>query len=81
MARYRQKPMVVEATQVSKDNPKPYEREGALYKGDISYANAKLEWLEIDLPVREGDYVISRQDGSFYCMDKEDFEVYYEPEG
>ena len=81
MARYKEKASVIEATQVSKETPRPYEREGAIYSGDIGYANAKLDWHEMKLVVREGDYVVQRVDGSCFPLAKEDFEAYYEPEG
>jgi hypothetical protein len=80
MAKYTQKPVMVEAEQVTQDNPTPYEKDGAVYKGSITTSNASIYYSnDLWLSVKEGDYVIQRQDGEYYTIPEAEFEACFEP--
>jgi hypothetical protein len=73
--------MVIEAEQVTRENPKPYEKQGAVYTGLPALQSCELVFnKECSLPVQEGDYIIQRQDGTYYAMTKDEFEGMYEPD-
>lgn len=81
MARFKVKPMVIEAEQVTRDNPRPYEKDGAIHRGDAAALSARLWYGSGDINYKLNDYIVKREDGSFYPVPRAEFEAYYEPEG
>ena len=79
MAKYRKKPVVIEAIQATLDNVDELVKfcEGNLKSHPL--AGVVIETLEGKMNVSKGDYVIKGVKGEFYPCKPDIFEMTYEP--
>jgi len=75
MAKFRKKPVVIEAEQFSKDSPLPFHKEGVLCHDGTKWY---ISTLEGDMTVSEGDWVIRGVKGEYYPCKPDIFEATYE---
>ncbi len=78
MAKYRKKPIVIEAQQWHTGDPPigPMRREGTFLGGVASYEIPTLEGAHL---VTDGDWIIKGIAGEFYPCKPDIFEQTYEP--
>ncbi len=78
MAKYRKKPVVIEATQWFKDGDHP-----AVMSGEFLYGQPYIKTLEGDHIVTPGDFIITGVKGEHYPCKPDIFEMTYEevPDG
>jgi len=83
MAKYRKKPVVIEAMQYRSDLPLPFQDSAApvcygIINGD-DMPTFYVETVEGPLRVSEGDWIIKGIKGEFYPCKPDIFEATYEP--
>lgn len=90
MAKYRKKPVVIEAWQFTKDNftrsKEPAWLKEAIRQGDITLwsqyggdvIEGEIKTLEGDMKVSENDFIIKGVNGEFYPCKPDIFEKIYE---
>lgn len=85
MAKYRKKPVVIEAVQWKGNNADEVEEKLGLkidrelyYEVESDYYSLIISTLEGDMKAREGDYIIKGVQGEFYPCKPDIFESTYE---
>ncbi len=86
MAKYRKKPIVIEAWQFTKDSyavgvPREFRHKSISYWSQHGGCEigGEIETLEGVMDISEGDYIIKGVKGEFYPIKNDIFEMTYEP--
>ena len=78
MAKYRKRPVVIEAEQFLNDRPLPFRDRGPIVYFDGDEGRYYIQTLEGAMTVSEGDWVICGVKGEFYPCKPDIFAATYE---
>ena len=78
MAKYRKKPVVIDAIQLTTDNEKEVLRFMGENEGGLTAQGIEIETLEGTMKADVGDYIIKGVNGEFYPCKPDIFEKTYE---
>ena len=82
MAKFRKKPVVIEAEQFFADQPLPFRNQGVVQFGSDApelHNRFFVQTLEGPLAISEGDWIIKGVKGEFYPCKPDIFAATYEP--